>query len=116
LIIYVSGKLSAPTEEEKAANVLAAIDVGLELHLKGHIPYIPHLNVLMEPCAEKRQIEVTYADYLTWDLAILERCDALFLCSRSPGADLEHGMAKTWGLPVFYNLADVPDGNLKLPK
>lgn len=116
MIFYVSGAYSAPTAEGRLANVNEAIRIGLELAKRGHIPFIPHLLHFVDEIAKKCQCELTWSDYMVWDLALLDKCDALFLCNRSPGADIEHGMARLHGKLCFHDLEDVPEGPLTFPK
>src|SRR6266571_6294579 len=108
LRIYVAGPYSAPTERERLANVLAAIDLGIALYQKGHYPYVPHLTHYVDLRAQESGIHLEWEDYISWDLPWLEGCDALFYIGGSKGADLELDVARKLGKTIFTSIEDVP--------
>lgn len=120
-IVYISGPYSAPTEEGRQANVAKALEAAIEVAKRGHVPLMPHGYHWFDLAAKKCHLELTYSDYMTWDLALLEKCDAVYRFGASPGADLERGMAAMWEIPVFTNIYDLPElsqittGPLKAP-
>lgn len=115
MLIYVAAPYSAPSEAERLENVERSIQIGLQLAAKGHVPLIPNLTHFVDRVAKKRHLQFSWSDYMNWDLEILERCDALFLCGRSPGADIEYATAKRRGLPIYFHLTQVPVGPLSYP-
>ena len=110
LRIYVSGPYSAPTLEEKEANVDKAIKVAISLYKKGHHPFTPHLSHFVDICTETLKWE----DYMQCDIAWLSVADAMLFMGHSPGADLELIEAKRLGLKIFYNVDEVYIASLRL--
>ncbi len=108
MIVYVSGPYSAPTREARLDNVLEAVEVGIEIRKKGHFPVIPHLYDLFDEIAKKMGHNFDWQSYIDMDLAILERCDALYFIGESKGACIELERAKELGLKIFYSLEEVP--------
>jgi DNA-binding CsgD family transcriptional regulator len=117
LLIYVSGPYTAHTEGGRLDNTHAAIADGMAIYARGQIPVIPHLTHLIpdwirqNPCYRPMEWE----DYLTWDLVILERCDALLRRTNpfgirlpSAGADLEEAYAEQWRKPILLGIDQVP--------
>jgi len=97
-LIYIAGKYTG----DQAENVRKAVMAGDRLLEKGYIPYIPHLSHLWHL--------ISPHDYETWikiGLAILERCDAIFMVSgweESIGAKKELDFAQSIGLEVIYGI------------
>jgi len=106
LKIYVAGPYSADTEVGILCNVGNAIDVGIELMKKGHLPYIPHLSHWVD----KRMIfKYSWEDWMEFDFKWLKKCDALFYIESSKGADMELELAKKLNKQVYYKIGDVPE-------
>ena len=115
MLIYVAAPYSAPTESERVENVTRAIQAGLQLAAKGHVPIIGNLFHFVDKVAKNCHLQFSWSDFMNWDLEILERCDALFLCGRSTGADIEYGTAVRRGLKIFTHIGNVPEGPLNYP-
>jgi hypothetical protein len=80
-----------------------AVKAGSQLILAGLFPFIPHLFGLI-PDGEP----VGYEGMMIYDLAWLERCDALLrIPGYSPGADREVARARELGLPIFFTTSEV---------
>ena len=90
-------------------NVMKAIDAGLILWKKGHYPYIPHLTHFVDLRAKEKGIEMKWEEYIEWDKAWLEVCDALLFLGNSKGAIKELEYAKTLGKIIFYDIKEVPN-------
>jgi hypothetical protein len=107
LIIMVAGPYSAPTAEERAANLHRMNLAAAEIAHRGHLPVIginaalPVLNAA----------GLTYNDPLMMEisLALAGRCDGVLRIGRSPGADREVEMIRALGRPVYDRIDDVPD-------
>ncbi len=112
LRIYVAGRYSAPTHEEREANTLRAIQVGVGLMIKGHHPYIPHLTHHVDLAAKDMDISFTWDDYMRLDKMWLRQCDAILYLGASRGADMELAWATEWGLTIYRSLAEVPMGGV----
>ena len=108
LRIYVAGPYTAESEIQISQNVMKALDVGLILWKKGHYPYIPHLTHFVDLRAREKGIPMTWKDYIEWDKAWLEFCDALLFLGNSKGANIELEYAKKIGKTIYYNIDDVP--------
>ena len=108
LRIYVAGPYTGDTREQVEANVNRAIDAGIELFRRGHHPYVPHLTDLVDRRARETGLEMSWADFMDWDAAWLERCDALLQLASSRGTDIELRRAQEQGLKIFRSLAEIP--------
>lgn len=107
--IYIAGPYSAPTEEERLDNTLAAIDAGIAVLLKGHYPYVPHLSHWLDIRAKEIGIDLRWEDYVRWGEQWVEVADAVLLLGHSPGADREIEKARNLGKVLFFSLAEIPD-------
>jgi hypothetical protein len=90
-------------------NVKHARDVGKELALKGHFPFIPH-TMLHGWETDNR---FTIQHFKDIDFKWLSFCDALFFISSSKGADEERSIAQAKGLTIYTSLDEVPDVSRK---
>lgn len=108
LRIYVAGPYTAETDAGKRENTLRAIDAGIALLRKGHFPFVPHLTHFVDRRADERGIDLAWEEYVEWDMAFLECCDAFLHLAGSPGADIERDHAREQGLPVFESAEEVP--------
>ena len=110
LRIYVSGPLSADTDEGMFENCQRAVDVGIQLMQKGHYALIPHLSLWTNVRAEvKHGVTFDWDWWMKLDLDLLECCEALYYIGSSRGADIELQRAKELGLKIFYSLDEVPE-------
>lgn len=100
--IYVSGPL---TLGDQAINVRTAVLFAAQLrraHLHAYVPHLTWFAHVIDPDE--------YEEWMTLDLAWLERCDALVrLPGTSAGADREVAKAKELGLFVHRALPDAPE-------
>lgn len=106
LKIFIAGPYGdegPPNEIVK--NVQEADRIGKELALKGHFPFIPHTMLH----GWEKDSRFTTKHFKAIDYTWLEFCDALFLITESPGANIEKEMAERRGLRIFYDLKDVPE-------
>ena len=92
--IYISGGITGVADHEK---VFAEAEKSLSR--LGFAPISP----------EKFSFDgFTYQDYIAVDLAILSRCDGVYMLTgwtNSKGARLEHNYAEAIGVPVYYSIA-----------
>ena len=116
--IYVSGPYTDNHPECVEYNVASAKAYGHTLIKMGCAPFIPHMNHYMK----QPYPELTYEDYLEWDLAFLDTCDAIFVLSDirhhgdpSAGTLREIEQAKKNGMPVFRDLKAVEEWLKDLP-
>ena len=108
LLIYVAGPYSGANRDEIKRNVDNAIDVGIKIFLKGHFPYIPHLTDLVDYRAKEIGVNLTWNDFIRWDIPWLKMCNALLYLGKSNGADLELENAKSLGKQIFYSVDEIP--------
>ena len=41
-------------------------------------------------------------------LALMDKCDALLIIGESPGVNRERELVESKGLPVYYDLSEIP--------
>ena len=101
MLIYVSGKISAPTPEEVAKNVEMAAQVAGAWMQAGHSVICPHTN---SDGIVKAGFDFTHAEWMAADLTMVARCDALVMVQgweTSKGAKEEYEYAKSLGIPCY---------------
>ena len=103
-VVYVAGPYRGRDAWEVEQNIRRAEALALEAWRLGVAAICPHANT--------RYFQGAAADevWLTGDLAILDRCDAVLLTEdweRSSGTRAEVEHARRRGLPVFATLADL---------
>jgi len=109
LRIYVAGPYTSSDPAGLEENTLKAIDAGIAVLQKGHIPFIPHLTHYVDLRARMLGIELTWDDYIRWDMEWLDLCDALLFLGESKGANMELSRARQSGKEIYYSLWDVPE-------
>lgn len=113
LKIYVAGPYTASTPALVLDNVHAALDAGIEIIRRGHVPFIPHLTHWIEKRnereTERHGFRLVYEDYLRLDMVWLAECDAVLYLGSSPGADRELAVAEGRGLTVYRAVEDIPE-------
>lgn len=107
LLIYVAGPYTADTIGGRLDNMMNAIYAGKWILERGHFPFIPHFTHFFDQV--HWDCPPSYKEYCAWDMAILERCDALLFIDHSPGADKELARAEELGLIIFYDADSIPD-------
>jgi len=103
MIIYISGKYTGGTPKETDQNIAAARKVAVELWNMGYVALCPHLNT----ANFEKDCGVPYAQYLSGDLELLSRCDAILLLEGwrgSSGACIERQYALEHEIPIFSTL------------
>jgi len=108
LTIYIAGPYSSTDPDRVAQNVTRVIDTALRILELGHYPFIPHLTHFVDLRAKQLGINLTWDDYITWDLQWLYRCDALLYLDSSKGADLELTKAIEFGKRIFRSIDEIP--------
>jgi hypothetical protein len=106
--IYVAGPYSAPSEDERLRNVRRAIAIAMNLRIRGHEPFIPHLTHYVDLHARAVGIEFDYESYMAWDRAFQGVCEGFYYMGPSPGADRELARAKELGQRIFMTMDEVP--------
>src|SRR3989442_10299891 len=111
LKVYIAAPYTADTEEQVRTNVNTAIDAAFVIFSKGHFPYVPHLTHFIDKRAKETGVDLKWEDYIRWDMAWVEICDALLFLRSSRGASLELQAAKELGKKIFYSLDEIPCAN-----
>jgi len=114
--IYVAGPYTAPTPQEKRANIRRAREAAAEIYRRGHVPFCPHS---MTAGFEHDFPDIDADVYLDTDLVWLRLCHGILMLpgwEQSNGAQIEHSVAKRSCLRIFYSLEEIPprgdgDGN-----
>ena len=102
--IYVAGPIS---KGDQIRNCSEAIKVGDHLLKLGLVPFIPHLSIAWHMITP-----VEYEDFMKWDFAWIDKCDALLrLPGESHGADREVDYVKLQKKPVFHSIKEILDYN-----
>ncbi|SRR6266852_3818158 len=111
LRIYIAGPYTSLDEKGHELNTHRAIDAGIAVFNKGHHPYIPHLTHYVDLRAKSTGIELSWSDYIEWDLPWLDMCDGLLYLGKSKGADLELERAKKQRKRIYLSIAEIPEAN-----
>lgn len=109
--IYVAGPFSDRSEQAVLKNVMIAVDAGWELLRRGHDALVPHLNYWLDQRAKLLGTDLGYETYLRNDLAWLRVAEGMLCLGSSPGTDRELALAKELGIPIYYNIEEVPRAN-----
>lgn len=108
MIIYISGAYSADTKEQIEENILIAESFAIKIWNLGHSVFAPHCN---SDLFEHKGCKAKYSHILDFDKRILCACEAIFMLPNwkdSPGANQEYELAKRIGMPIYYNLEEIP--------
>lgn len=102
-VVYVAGPYRADTEYEVLLNIQAAERLALQIWKAGAACICPHKNTAFFGGAADDNV------WLTGDLEIVRRCDAVVCTSNwrtSQGASGEVAYARSLGTPVFECFED----------
>lgn len=111
MIIGVAGPYSAPTESQRKLNLDAMNAAAALLLERGHIPVIG-MNAAI-PVLEKVNIADRYKATMDISLAVINACEAILILGESPGVLKEKELIMSKGLPVYYNISEVPESNIR---
>lgn len=103
-VVYVAGPYRASTEYEVLLNIQAAERLALQVWQAGAACICPHKNTAFFGGAADDNV------WLTGDLEIIRRCDALVCTSNwqsSIGAKGEVALAHSLGIPVFHGIKEL---------
>lgn len=101
LVVYISGPLSAPTNDGWFSNTMKARSACRELWILGVTPICPHLNTfLMESV-------ISHEEFMLGDLELVKRSDAVYMIGswlKSKGAMQEREFAEFHNIPIFQTM------------
>jgi len=106
-LVYVAGRFRsshAGDQFEQTMNILAAMQIALDVWKMGAVALCPHGNTF---CFQGTMDDSVW---LEGSLLLLERCDAVMCVpnwTRSEGAKLEIKYAEELGKPVFYSFTEL---------
>lgn len=106
MIIAVAGPYSSDSAEQRQKNPDAMNSAAARLLEKGHIPLIG-VNAAL-PVVNQTNKTDRYKAIMDISMAVVDRCEGLLLLAESPGANRERDLILSKGLPVFYDIDDVP--------
>lgn len=100
-VVYVAGPFRGPDHWAIEQNIRRAETLALDVWKLGAAAICPHTNTRFYQGAAPDDV------WLTGDLAILAKCDAILMTpdwQRSSGARAEYEFAVTQGIPTFDTL------------
>lgn len=106
MIIAIAGPYSAPTEEQRQANLDAINKAAAQVLEKGHIPLIG-VNAAL-PVLQFANVPDPYKAIMDISMAVIDQCEAILLIAESPGANRERDHIAAKGYPVYYTIEEVP--------
>jgi Domain of unknown function (DUF4406) len=107
VLIAVAGPYSAETSEECQHNLEVMNKAAARVLKLGHIPVIG-VNAAL-PVVECLGLDANrYEAIMTISLALVDKCDAILVLGESAGANRERELVKRKGLPVFWDVNDIP--------
>lgn len=106
MIIAIAGPYSAPTEEQRQANLDALNKTAAQVLEKGHIPLIG-VNAAL-PVMQHANVPDPYKAIMDISMAVIDRCEAILLIAESPGANRERDHIAAKGFPVYYLVDEIP--------
>ena len=106
MIIGAAGPYSAETAEQRQKNLDAMNIAAARLLEKGHIPLIG-INAAL-PVVEQSHMEDRYKAIMDISLIVIDKCEGLLLLAESPGANRERDLILSKGLPLFYDINEIP--------
>ena len=106
MLICVAGPYSAPSEEQRAANLRAMNDAAAAVMRRGHQAMIG-VNAAL-PVLLAAGFPHSHPWMMDISLALAGRCDAGLRIGRSPGADREMDLLLSLGRPVYDGLHELP--------
>jgi len=106
MIIGVAGPYSDDTKEKRKANLDSMNIAAAALLQLGHIPLIG-MNAAL-PVIECADIKDKYKAVMEISLVVIDKCEGLLIIGESPGANKERDLILSKGLPVYYDIDEIP--------
>lgn len=106
MIIAIAGPYSAPTQEARQLNLERMNRTAAKVLEMGHIPLIG-VNAAL-PVIQFANVPDAYKCIMDISMAVIDKCDAILLLAESPGANREKDHIAAKGLPVYYDINEIP--------
>ena len=107
MLIAVAGPYSADTPEQRQRNLAAMNEAAAAVMNRGHIPVIG-VNAAL-PVVECLGPDANqYEAIMAISLALVDKCEAILIIGESAGVNRERDLVKSKGLPVYWNLNEIP--------
>jgi hypothetical protein len=106
MLVCVAGPYSAPSEEQRAANLRAMNEAAAQVMRRGHRAMIG-VNAAL-PILQAAGLPYSHPWMMELALALAGKCDAGLRIGRSPGADREMDLLTALGRPVYDSPDDLP--------
>ena len=107
MLIAVAGPYSADTPEQRQRNLAAMNEAAAGVMKRGHIPVIG-VNASL-PVVECLGPDANqYEAIMAISLALVDKCDAILVIGESAGVNRERDLVRSKGLPVYWNLNEIP--------
>lgn len=104
-VVYISSPYSTG---DQAVNVKKQIDATSILIDEGFCPVTPLLTHFVHMCHPK-----SYEEWMAIDMELVKRSDCVLrLPGESKGADREVGLARSLGIPVYYDIVSIIEESL----
>jgi len=97
--VYIAGPIRGDGITPSEVSTKAAIDIADKLASEGMIPFVPHLSLFWNFLHHRG-----FQFWIDYDFEWIKQCHVLFRMSGySEGADMEVKLAKSLGIPVYYD-------------
>jgi hypothetical protein len=107
MLIAVAGPYSADTPEQRQRNLAAMNEAAAAVMNRGHIPVIG-VNAAL-PVVECLGPDANqYEAMMAISLALVDKCEAILIIGESAGVNRERDLVRSKGLPVYWNLNEIP--------
>ena len=107
MLVMIAGPYSAPTQQEREANLERINLAAVRVAKKGHVPIVG-ANAA-QPVVDLGDFDDPYHETMRISLALAEKCDAILCIGESKGVEMEKQVFEKNGLPVFYSLEEIPE-------
>jgi len=95
-------------DKRNLVNIQKAREAAIQIWEAGYTALTPHLNT----AHFEKDCKCSYKDYMTGDIELLYRCDAIFMLDDwedSNGANEEHNHALAEMMPVLFTIEQLND-------
>jgi len=107
MLIAVAGPYSAETAEQRQRNLDELNKAAADVLMRGHIPVIG-VNAALPVVEWLDDQRNRYENIMTISLALVDKCEAILIIGESPGVNRERDLVRSKGLPVYWNIDEIP--------